>query len=347
MKFLIIGLGSLGKRRIRNLKYLQSGSIIGYDPRLDRRDEASQRYRIQTFENFSLAMAQDPEALFISTPSDLQIHYALEAAKADKHFFAEANGVNEQMTELIALLRKKNRSGSKRIVAAPSCTMRFYPGPKKIRKLLEEKAIGQPLTFTYHSGRYLLDCPLGEDGKTSSVSKQTNTCREIIPSELAWLSNLFGSIELISSFQGKVNNLEPGINDVCHLLLKFESEIIGHLLVDVVSKAPIRHMRIVASKGNIEWDNNEKAVKVYSGDNRLWRTESLIHGCVENMYINPEEPYIDEMRCFLEAIHGIAPFPYTFEEHLKILNLLDQAKESAKRSVHIQMNEKNLQLCRN
>jgi len=40
MKFLIIGLGSMGKRRIRCLKIIGFNDIIGYDLRKDRREEA-------------------------------------------------------------------------------------------------------------------------------------------------------------------------------------------------------------------------------------------------------------------------------------------------------------------
>ena len=41
MKFLIVGLGSMGKRRVRNLQRLGMTDITGFDPRADRRDEAA------------------------------------------------------------------------------------------------------------------------------------------------------------------------------------------------------------------------------------------------------------------------------------------------------------------
>ena len=39
MQVLVVGLGSMGKRRIRNLIKLGFKNIIGFDPRLDRRVE--------------------------------------------------------------------------------------------------------------------------------------------------------------------------------------------------------------------------------------------------------------------------------------------------------------------
>ncbi|MEW6379011.1 MAG: Gfo/Idh/MocA family oxidoreductase [bacterium] len=325
MRFLVIGLGSLGKRRIRNLKYLQSGTIIGCDPRLDRRDETSQRYRIQTFEDFTEAMSHDPEALIISVPASMRLFYALEAAAANKHFFVEVCPKDGQMTELITWISER------KIVAAPSCTLCFYPGPKKIRKLLHQGIIGQPLTFTYHCGQYLPGWHPAEDYWPFSDSRPGSTAyREIISFELAWLSSLLGGIEAICTSRRCVSRTRSGADAAAssyHLLLRFRNGVCGHLLLNPTSKAPIQHMHFVGREGIIDWNNSEQLIKIYSTDNTLKHTEPLIRGCVENMYINPEEPYIDELRCFLEAVHGISPFPYTFEQHQNILTLLDQADD--------------------
>lgn len=46
MKFLVVGLGSIGKRRIRNLQYIDAGEIIGFDLRADRCDETKEKFGI-------------------------------------------------------------------------------------------------------------------------------------------------------------------------------------------------------------------------------------------------------------------------------------------------------------
>jgi|GEM_PF-5712643 len=43
---LVIGLGSMGKRRIRNLQFIGYKSIAGFDPREDRRAEANEKYQM-------------------------------------------------------------------------------------------------------------------------------------------------------------------------------------------------------------------------------------------------------------------------------------------------------------
>ena len=52
MKFLIVGLGSMGKRRIRNLQALGHVELAGFDIRKDRRDESKEKYDIEVSKIF-------------------------------------------------------------------------------------------------------------------------------------------------------------------------------------------------------------------------------------------------------------------------------------------------------
>ena len=53
MKFLVIGLGSMGKRRIRCLQALGFQDIVGVDVREDRRQEAQTSYGIQAHSDYA------------------------------------------------------------------------------------------------------------------------------------------------------------------------------------------------------------------------------------------------------------------------------------------------------
>ena len=48
MRFLQLGLGSMGKRRVRCLQALRAGEIVAFDVRPDRRKEAEHLYGIAT-----------------------------------------------------------------------------------------------------------------------------------------------------------------------------------------------------------------------------------------------------------------------------------------------------------
>ena len=151
MKFVVIGLGSMGKRRVRNLQRLGHSEILGYDPRVDRRAEAVEKYGIDATGDIEEALAAPADAWIVSTPPDTHAAYGIRAASRGIAFFAEAGVADPQIETLI------QRISDTGIVGAASCTMRYYDGPRKIKELIAEGAIGKPLSFVYQSGQYLPD----------------------------------------------------------------------------------------------------------------------------------------------------------------------------------------------
>ena len=231
MKFLIIGLGSMGKRRIRNLQYLGEHDIIGYDINEERRKECEKKYEIKIYDDIHRAMAEDPDALIISTPPDYHIDYELLAAKNNRHFFCEADISTEGMMELINICKNKN------IISAPSATLRFNESILKIKDIVINNKIGNVVAFTYHMGQYLPDWHPWENISNFYVGKrETSATREMVPFELQWLTWIFGDIERLSCLKGKVSSLTVDIDDVYQLILQFKNKILGHLLIDVVSR---------------------------------------------------------------------------------------------------------------
>lgn len=333
MKFLVVGLGSMGKRRIRNLQQIKAGDILGFDPVKERRREVEKRFNIKTFNSFEEAMKEEPDAIIVSTPPDLHVKYGMEAVKNGKHFFLEASVVDWGMDELIKEVKKRD------IVAAPSCTMRFHPSIKMIKQLVEEKSIGVPLMFTYHSGQYLPDWHPWEDYRKFYVAKkETGAAREIVAFELVWLTWIFGEVEEISCFKGKLSKLDVDIDDVYQIIMKFKSGTLGHVLVDVISRIPDRNCKIFGEEGTILWDWG-RGVQVYIARDKSWKAFPEISGTTVEGYAQKikEEPYVDEISTFVRAIKKEIKYPYTLEEDKKILEILYNAEKSSIYGEHIKV----------
>jgi len=331
VKFLIVGLGSMGKRRIRNLQYLKAGEIIGFDVQEDRRKEVEKKYGIITFDKFDNAIQNQPDALIISTPPDLHMKYAMDAVKNNKHFFMEASVVDWGMNELIAECKNKN------IVAAPSCTMRFNPSVKNIKEIIEGKDIGNVLLFTYHSGQYLPDWHPWENYRKFYVArKETGGAREIVPFELVWLTWILGDIDTVSCFKGKLSNLDVGIDDAYQIITKFKSGVFGHMLIDVISRIPDRSCKIFGEEGVILWDWGTD-VKVYTAKDKNWKNYPEKGGITVEGYTEKikEGPYIEEMNTFIRAIKKEIKYPYTLEEDKRILEVLYAAERSSDNGIHV------------
>ena len=336
MKILVVGLGSMGKRRIRNLRQIGVEGIAGFDPRQDRRDEAQGKYHVHVFSDFAAGMAWGPGAVVISTPPDLHMTYAKAAADAGMHFFTEAGVSTAGVAEAVAAAQAAG------VVAAPSCTMRFHPSVKRIKSLLAESAIGRLLTFTHHCGQYLPDWHPWEDYRDFYVSKrETGACREIAPFELLWLTWLVGEVELVTGLRGKLSDLDADIDDVYHLLVRCRSGITGHVLVDVVARSALRSLRLLGTDGTIEWSLGEKAVRVYDARSKEWATHEEPPAIIEPGYgaFSIEGMYVDEMTAFLDACDGRAPYPYTYGEDARILAILSAAEKSSDEGVHVKVRD--------
>jgi predicted dehydrogenase len=316
----IVGLGSMGRRRIRNLRTLGLTRLSGFDLSAERR-EAVEADGITTYASLDDALAQHPDAVVVSTPPALHRESALAAVRAGCHFFTEADVTLEGFGEILA------EAGRRRLVAAPSCTMRFHPSVMTMHRLLHDGSLGRVLAFTHHCGQYLPDWHPWEDYRTFYASRRkTGACREMVPFELNWISWLVGGVDDVRAQRGKLSDLDCDIDDVYQVILRLKSGALGHMLVDVVARAATRSIRLLCEKGTVEWDGVAGQVRVYRAENKQWITIEEPPPEIFPGYspLSAEGMYIREMKAFVDACVGVTPYPHDFSEALAEIGLLER-----------------------
>jgi predicted dehydrogenase len=323
-KFIVIGLGSMGKRRIRCLKSLGYSEIFGYDISESRRIESKKKYNISILDNLDNLNVKDFDAFIISTPPNLHIEYLKMAIENKIPAFVEASVLKDGLEQLDAISKKNE------VVIAPSCTMSFHPLIKDIKSIVESKKYGNVTNFTYHSGQYLPDWHPWEDIQDFYVSnRNTGGCREIVPFELTWLCDIIGLPDEIKGYFGKTYDLKVGIEDTYCFSLKFPN-IIGSVTIDVVSRTATRQLVLNLERAQISWNWNDSKIRVYESENRRWveyhqSKSKSAEGYNENII---EEMYIDEIKTFIDASNGLITFPNNLKKDISILNLLYQIENS-------------------
>ena len=329
MKFLVVGLGSMGKRRLRNLRALGHTEVAGFDARTDRRAEAAEQYGVTVFADFESAINTfAPDVLIISTSPEHHMTYAWRACERGIPCFIEASVVDAER-----ILELHQRVDGTPLLMAPSCTMRFYPAPQKIRELLAAGVIGRPLNINYHTGQYLPDWHPWENIADFYVSRRvTGGCREIVPFELTWLDDLFGEPEPLACVKTKLTDMNADIDDIYHCLLRYPGDLLANITVEVISRPQAtRELRILGSAGEIVFSADDNCVRYATTDSPDWQRCELGRGSVEAGYINPEEPYIEELRLFIEAVtqRDKAIFPNTLLDDYRVLNVLERLEALA------------------
>lgn len=327
MKFAVIGLGSMGKRRVRCLHHLEHQDVIGFDNRQDRRVEAEKKYGIETVESLQEVWNRDPDALLISVPPDVHMKYAHEAAAKDVPFFIEASVTKTNLPELITKLEGKD------LVAAPSCTMRYHPAIKIIKQVIEKGTLGKLSNYFYISGQYLPDWHPWEKPSEFYVSKkETGGGREIVPFEYTWLAWVFDFPQKVVGMYDQTVELEPGveIDDTYNCLFHYPDHFMGVLTVDVVSRLATRRFLLNGDKAQLRWDWEDSHVELFHGGSGEKEVIEYSTAAAASDY-NPnitEQMYYDEIDNFIRAVEGKEAFLNTLEEDLKVLEVLYAVERS-------------------
>ena len=140
MRILQIGAGSMGTRRLRDLRACAGVEVTLFDQRADRRAAAASRFGVATTASLDEAMATEPDALVISTPPDQHTDYVRLALDTGRHFFCEAD-IWAFDPRVVAAANARRPAGG--LVAAPSCTLYFHPFVQELRRVVGEE-LGHP-----------------------------------------------------------------------------------------------------------------------------------------------------------------------------------------------------------
>jgi predicted dehydrogenase len=334
MKVLVVGLGSMGMRRLTNLTHQnQPIEMHAVDLRSDRVERAKSRFPVKTYSTLEDALKSRPDAALICTPPLAHTPVMRVMAREKIPFMVEASVVDDGLSEIIQTARQAG------IVALPSATMRFHPAVRTMRRMLvEEKFLGENLgscAFHYHMGQYLPDWHSHESIHEFYVgNRESSGTREMVCFENVWLSWLFGPPTQVACMADKKTSLKADIEDIFQLLMRYGDGTTGSLMIDVIARVPYRSLRVISEIGVIEWSARENMLRCYAAATKKWTDlTDVADEDYRGGNFTGEEMYNQEVAAFLGALDGSGEFPYSFEEDRLILSVLRQALASDKDDV--------------
>jgi len=322
VRVVVIGLGSMGKRRIRLIrKYDNEIVILGIDTDRERRETCAREYNIETYENLSqIKSINTVDCAFICTPPLAHSKLITQCLQLGMHIFSELNLVYDGYQENVFLANQK------KLVLFMSSTFLYRNEIKKIKSLVHDaKCLAN---YIYHVGQYLPDWHPWENYNDFFVSdKRSNGCREIFAIELPWLTDTFGEIIEVDVVKNKMSNLKLNYNDNYLVILQHSSGHKGILAVDVVSRRAVRDLEIFGERLYIQWDGSPKGLRMYDYDQKrdlyleiykeIDQLDNYSSFVVENAYYN-------EIVSFFEAVLMGKPPLYSFEKDRRILEIIDR-----------------------
>lgn len=322
LRSLIIGLGSMGKRRIRCLNKIDSYEIIGIDPRIDRREETKSLYNIPVYESIEeMSSKTKPDFVIISSPPDQHLEALHWCVNQRIDCFVEASVIIEGL-ELLA-----NDACAVKLIR-PSSTLLFHPAIQILKEVISQETLGSLSNILVHSGQYLPYWHSYESVSDFYVSQRsTGGARELVPFELTWIIDLFGAPLQVGANYRKTINI-PGaetIDDTYNILLDY-GNFLGSMTIDVVSRHPNRRILVNGSRAQFLWEWENNYVEITESDSKKAERTYFDKGVSTinyNQNIN-EEMYINELKAFIDSRCGASSFPNTLQKDLRALELLQK-----------------------
>jgi predicted dehydrogenase len=318
--FLIVGLGSIGQRHLRNLQALgvENISIL----RTQRRPlpESLCLENLHIYNRIKDAFELKPKAVIICNPTSLHIPTAIYAAHHGCHLFIEkplSNSI-DRLDELETLARDKS------LITLIAYQMRFHPGLQIIHDLLSHDYIGRVISVRAEVGQYLPDWHPEEDyrkGYSASTCLGGGVVLDLIH-EIDYIYWLFGAPSRVFCMGGKYSSLEIETEDVAEILLECERAPVVEIHVDYLQHKPSRTCKIVGEKGTIYWDYYANCVEIYSAKTR---TLELI----EQKEFERNQMYVDEMQHFLACLIGKESPVVSIADARQSLEIALRAKQSS------------------
>ncbi len=328
MRFLIAGLGSIGRRHLANLLALGEQDIVLYRSHRSTMPEdrlpggrSLSEFPVETV--LQAALKKGVDAVIVSNPTALHLDVAIPAAEAGCHLLIEKplSHAFEGVDRLESIARE---SGSRVLVGFQ---FRFHPGLQQVRQLLGEEAIGRPLSVRAHWGEYLPGWHAWEDYRQSYSARQDLGGGVILTLShpLDYLRWLLGEVVELWAFTGQAGDLDlQGVEGLAEIGLRFDSQAVGSVHLDYHQRPPAHFLEIVGSEGTIHWDNASGEVRYYSCSLNEWQSIPAPQGFERNAM------FLAEMRHFIRVAGGEEEPACSLSDGRKALQIALAARESAR-----------------
>jgi predicted dehydrogenase len=323
MKILIAGLGSIGRRHLRNLITVGERDILLYRTHHSTLPE-EELAPFPTETDLRTALAHKPDAVIISNPTSMHLQVAIPAAEAGCHLLIE-KPISHSLDGLDELVRAVQHNGCRVLVGFQ---FRFHPGLQKAAELLGQRAIGRPLSARAHWGEYLPGWHPWEDYRQGYSARRDLGGGVILTLShpLDYLRWLLGDFKAVWCFSEAHNELGLDVEDTAEIGLQFADGVIGSVHLDYNQRPPAHHLEIIGTNGVLRWDNADGALRLCKEN--AGKTSCEVFPLPSGFERN--HLFLAEMRHFLQVARGEEESLCTLEDGIQAWKLANAASESAR-----------------
>jgi glutamate-1-semialdehyde 2,1-aminomutase/spore coat polysaccharide biosynthesis protein SpsF len=317
---LVVGCGSIGRRHAKNLKMLGVTQLGFCDTSPEALDQCLEEAGGESFTNYGDALQKfRPDLVLVCTPPVYHVENALAALQAGAHVFIEKPLSHESsgIEVLIAEARRRDRN------VQIGYNMRFHPGLKIVKDLIDSGKIGRVLWLHAEAGQYLPDWRPWQNYRQSYSARHDLGGGIILDGshELDYICWLLGRPTEVMCRAEHLSSLEVDVEDSAWIYLTFPERRRAELHLDFVQRSYTRTCKVVGETGTALWDFTLPEVRLFSPDQPDW------HSIPYKFEVN--DMYVAEMVHFLESLgSGTGPL-VDLEQSRDVIRVVEAAKISS------------------
>ena len=320
--FAVVGLGSMGKRRVRDLKALGVQNVLAVDSREDRRKEVRERFDVETLDDLDLALNRKPRALIVSVPPHLHYRFCKAALDAGSAYFVECLTALT-MAEIDDLVARDKENPNR---AYPSCTNLMNEcaqhSARSLQKLGKIYSIHAGIS-TWLPNQHPWEKKMGDHYEFHRA--QGGGLAE--PAfQLSWICKVLGQRPVkVTARTSHASDLPPGFNDLLDMIIEFDGGTVLNFHYALCEKHDWTvgiFTRFSGERGTVVTE--QKKSRFYDVEKSRWEDyEPAPEWKYENIYLS-------EMKHFLAALEGRETYMGSLEIERSVLAALLGAEESSR-----------------
>jgi predicted dehydrogenase len=321
MKYLIAGLGSIGRRHFRNLIALgETDIVLLRSHRATLPDDELSGYPVET--DLSEALKKHkPQAVIVSNPTAMHLDVAIPAAQAGMAILLE-KPISHSMQGLDLLQQAVKKSSAKVLVAFQ---FRFHPALLRAKQLISDGEIGRVISAHVHFGEYLPAWHPWEDYRNSYAARADMGGGVVLTQchSLDYLPWLIGRVSSAWGMTSKLSDLEVDVEDTAEIGLRFDHGALGSIHLDFNQQPPTHQFAVTGTAGSLKWDHADGAVHIYRASDAAWETYELPKDWERNVM------FLDQMKHFVAVVHGDVEPLCTLEDGVRAQQLIHAVHSSS------------------
>lgn len=314
-----MGLGSIGRRHLRNLRALGERDILLFRThRATLPDEDLDG--LPVFTDLHQALAEKPDGVIIANPTAAHLSTALPAAQGGANLLIEkpVSHTLEGLDELKEALTLKHAR------AMVGFHFRYHPVLGEVRQILAEGSLGWTLSGRAHWGEYLPGWHPWEDYRASYAARAdlgggvTNT----LSHPFDYLRWMLGEVVSVRAEMSKLSDLELDVEDNTEALLEFANGARVSVHLDYYQQPPSHTLDFACERGRILWNNADGSARILPADGQNSRLIIPPEGFERN------EMFLAEMADFVRLCRG-ENFEYcSLEDGIRVQEIVAAVRQS-------------------